>query len=78
MIHACTLHRVNADDIDALKKPLPTHSLSKSEIYIVTLKAEREERKVNIKFKPDGSPEVVAMSSKGSFEMYFDLIYLHR
>ena len=72
------LHRVNAADVDALKKSLPTQALSRSEIYTVTLKAEREETTVDIEFKPDGSSEVVSMSNKGPFELYFDLVCLHR
>ena len=78
MLIIIVLHRINAADVDTLKKSLPTQALCKSEIYTVTLKAEKEETKVDVKFKPDGSPEVVFMSSKGPFELYFDLVCLHR
>ena len=71
-------HRVNAADIDALKKSLPTQALSKSETYTVTLKAEREETRVDIKFKLDGIPDIISMSNKGAFELSFDIVCLHR
>ena len=72
------LNRISAD-IDALKKLLPTQAPSKSEIYMVVLKAGREEMRVDIKFtEPDGSPEVTSVSGKGPYELSFDIVCLHR
>ena len=71
------LNRINAD-INALEKLLPAQAPSKSEIYTVALKAGREEMRADIKFKPDGSPEVTSMSSKGPFELNCDIVCLHR
>ena len=71
------LHRINAADIDLLKKSLPAQIVSKSEIFTVTLKADREEMKVDIEFK-DGGTEVTSMSNKGPFELTFDIVCLHR
>ena len=61
--------RINAGDTDALKKLLLIPVPSKSEIYTVTLKAGKEEMKVDINFKSDGSPEVTSMSGKGPYEL---------
>ena len=71
------LNRISAD-IGALKKLLPAQAPSKSEIYTVALKAGREEMKIDIKFKPDGSPEVTSVNGKGPYELSFDVVCLHR
>ena len=70
-------HRINAADIDSLKKSLPAQVVSTSEICTVTLKAEREEMKVDIEFK-DGSPEITSMSNNRLSELSFDIVCLHR
>ena len=72
------LYRISTLDIDALKRLLSSQTPSASETYTVTLKAGREEMKVDIEFKPDGNPEVTSMSGKGSLELNFDVVYLHR
>ena len=70
-------HRINAADIDPLKKSLPAQLVSTSEICTVTLKADKEKMKVDIEFK-DGSPEITSMSSNGPSELSFDVVCLHR
>ena len=72
------LYRISTLDVDALKKSLSSQTPSTSETYTVTLKAGREEMKIDIEFKPDGNPEVTSMSGKGSLELNFDVVYLHR
>lgn len=71
--------RIDTVDIDALKKSLSRQAPSISEIYTITLKAGdlEEEVMVQTEFKPDGSPSVTSISSKGPFELSFDILHLH-
>ena len=73
------LYRVDFSDVDVLmKKSWFTQTRSKSESYIVSLKAGKEQVKVEVEFNADGMPDVTSISSKGSFEVIFDVVCLHR
>ena len=45
---------------------------------MVSLKAGKEQMKVEVEFDADGNPDVTSVSSKGSFEVIFDVVCLHR
>lgn len=47
-------------------------------MYILTLKVGKEELKIEVKFKPDGSPDVTSVNSKGPIDLCFDVVCLHR